>query len=113
MGIGYYFIDKIGMLGMESWGAVDQRLREAHATPKPLGGRSLIVFGHHAQLPPVNDDLVHFSLAATTTMGKKRKPKKQTSLETNGLYVHGLFQDAAILAVRVEYDLYQGFFAAL
>ena len=127
LGIDYYFVDEFGMLGMESWGAVDQRLRQAHATPtKPFGGRSVIVFGHHAQLPPVHDDPVHCSLATTTTTGKKRKPKKLTSLETNGLYVHGLFQDAVILrsqerqrlvpgvaavadrAARVEYDLYQG-----
>ena len=54
----YYFVDEVGMMGTEQFGAANSRLRQAHAattSDSDLGGRSCILFGHHAQLPPVKD----------------------------------------------------------
>ena len=55
----YYFIDEFGMVGAQGLGLIDSRLKQAHVMSNygslPLGGKNVIFFGHHAQLPPVND----------------------------------------------------------
>jgi len=54
----YYFVDEFGMMGAEQMGVCEKRIRQAHTHTmgeKPFGQRSIILFGHHAQLPPVND----------------------------------------------------------
>jgi hypothetical protein len=54
----YYFVDEMGMMGAEQLGVAEWRLRQAHSCTTgegSFGGRSIICFGHHAQLPPVRD----------------------------------------------------------
>ena len=77
----YYFIDEFGMLGAQGLGIIDSRLKQAHVMSNtdslPLGGKNVIFFGHHAQLPPVSDIRLFRERLQT--------PKKVTTLEVEHL----------------------------
>ena len=54
----FYFIDESGMVGAEMIAVIAKRLQQAHyatAGSAEFGGRSVILFGHHAQLSPTGD----------------------------------------------------------
>ena len=54
----FYFIDEVGMVGAGQLGGIGIRLNQVHsATGKNVefGGKNVILFGHHAQLPPAGD----------------------------------------------------------
>ena len=79
----YYFIDEFGMLGAQGLGIIDSRLKQAHVMSNtdslPLGGKNVIFFGHHAQLPPVSDIRLFRERLQT--------PKKVTTLEVQHLHL--------------------------
>ena len=54
----FYFCDEFGMVAGETLALMEERIRQAHvvgsdATPDYFGRRNVILFGHHAQLPPI------------------------------------------------------------
>jgi len=53
----YLVIDEMSMLGRKLFGQIDRRLRQIfpHNSSQTLGGRSCLLFGDFAQLPPVMD----------------------------------------------------------
>ena len=55
----FYFLDEVGMVGAEQLAGIEMRLGQIHhvteCTESEFGGRSVILFGHHAQLPPPGD----------------------------------------------------------
>jgi len=57
----FVFQDEIGMTDASMFGKQDTRISQAKITeanpnPGPFGGCNIILFGHHAQLPPVTGD---------------------------------------------------------
>ena len=57
----FYFIDESGMVGAEMIAVIAKRLQQAHYASMgsaEFGGRSVILFGHHAQLSPAGDKRV-------------------------------------------------------
>ena len=54
--VDYIIIDEYSMLGQASLGWIDRRCRQATGLHEVLfGGKSVILFGDPAQLPPVGD----------------------------------------------------------
>jgi hypothetical protein len=49
-------VDKVSMVRADLLDAVDARLREARADPRPFGGVQVVMVGDFLQLPPVVDD---------------------------------------------------------
>ncbi len=73
----YYFIDEVGMIGAKTLGVIDSRLRQSHSDESMLGSKSVILFGHHAQLPPVKDDPIY-------PPRTEKDPKGMTAHQSNG-----------------------------
>ena len=121
-GVEYYFCDEMGMMGCETVGLLDQRLKLAHASPLPFGGKSVIFFGHHAQLPPVKDEPAYSPKGAELKkVSAKPKSSGLTHLQVQGRHAQQLFTSAVILRqqerqrssatgprARAEYELFQG-----
>ena len=54
--VDYIIIDEYSMLGQKTFGWIDRRCRQLSGTKEKLfGGKSIILFGDPAQLPPVCD----------------------------------------------------------
>ena len=61
-GINYILIDEYSMLGQATFGWIDKRCKQATGShDKILGGKSMILIGDPAQLPPVADKPLYHS----------------------------------------------------
>ena len=51
-----YFADEFGMIGPDTLALTSERIKQAHpaqADSSYFSGRSFVLFGHHAHLPPI------------------------------------------------------------
>jgi len=63
LNVDYIIIDEYSMLGQSTFGWIDRRCRQATGLKQQLfGGKSIILIGDPAQLPPVGDKPLHHSL---------------------------------------------------
>ena len=64
--VDYIIIDEYSMLGQASLGWIDRRCRQATGLHEVLfGGKSVILFGDPAQLPPVGDKPLYHSKSSS------------------------------------------------
>jgi hypothetical protein len=78
----FLFADEAGMMDAEMLGKTDARMVQAkvseeNPTPGYFGGVNVILFGHHAQLPPVTGDRLYSTFQ-----------KKKTTLGSRGLHAY-------------------------
>jgi len=93
----FMFQDEVGMTDASTFGKEDARLTQAklsesNPTPGSFGGLNMILFGHHAQLPPVNGDRLYC-----------RKPAKTGDLcATKGIAAYSEFTTVVILREQMR-----------
>ena len=86
--IDYLLIDEYSMLGQTTMGWIDRRCRQATGMQEVLfGGKSIIIIGDPAQLPPVGDKPLYHS-------------KPSTAIGEQGYYAYQMFDHAVILSVN-------------
>ena len=76
-GINYILIDEYSMLGQATFGWIDKRCKQATGShDKILGGKSMILIGDPAQLPPVADKPLYHSKPSSVLESKATKHTK-------------------------------------
>ena len=102
----YYFIDEFGMVGAQTHGVLSTRLRQAKLSKLHVddnsdvyGGSCVILFGHHAQLPPVSDPTAYDQL---------EKPKKPLTehMKRGRALLKSEFSEVVILRRQMRQQLH-------
>jgi hypothetical protein len=93
----FVFQDEIGMTDAPMFGKEDTRISQAKITeanpnPGPFGGCNIILFGHHAQLPPVTGDRL-FSASSKDT---------RDACAIKGLASYNLFTTVVVLREQIR-----------
>jgi ATP-dependent exoDNAse (exonuclease V) alpha subunit len=55
----YIVVDECGMVGARAMGFMENRVRQSGTVDNWFGRKSMLLFGHHAQLPPVQDKVIY------------------------------------------------------
>lgn len=102
----YYFIDEFGMVGAQTHGVLSTRLTQAKRSKLHVddnsdvyGGSCVILFGHHAQLPPVSDPTAYDQL---------EKPKKPLTehMKRGRALLKSEFSEVVILRRQMRQQLH-------
>ena len=92
----FVFQDEIGMTSAEMFGQEDARMCQAKVSkdnPNPglFGGMNIILFGHHAQLPPVSGDRLYAGVL-----------KKRNEMASRGMEAYKQFTTVVILREQMR-----------
>lgn len=95
-GAEYYFFDECGMIGAQTLALINSRMNQAHvgqSKDTTFGDKSVILFGHFAQLPPINDPTIYNS-----PYGKKQLSTHQA----NGRNLYGSALNHEVVILRKQ-----------
>ena len=88
LNVHYVLIDEYSMLGQATFGWIDRRCRQATGMKQQLfGGKSIILIGDPAQLPPVADKPLYHS-------------KPSSAIGEQGYFAYHMFNKVVILTVN-------------
>ena len=102
----FYFCDEFGMVSSETLALMEERMRQAHAPHvghAAFGGRNVILFGHHAQLPLIAEGRSGVVYPIPTYSAKSKSKKKPTAKDKLGRRIYkDHFKNVVILREQMR-----------